>query len=208
MTQDLKKRQLRDKLWGLLRYRSLRYITAWKSPCHLQHWNNVEGMQWGNNVTFINSWVMLDDSSCGLDTEKQTQPVWLWKLERKWNGKSDPFTVCWFVKTNSVSEDSFSVPGQEAGERDPAGKTLERRCRGDMTRTQLKVETSPLSKKREAELTTQREVLVSSWSCALNYGIPPDWCPRQDTPVEITAAWALLLPLCQTIHDLSSSSKL
>jgi len=78
-----------------------------------------------------------------------------------------------------ICKDKLSLQGlvfcpqdKKPGERNPAGKTLERRCRGDTTGIRVKVETSSLSKKRETELTTQREVLVSSWSCALNYGIP------------------------------------
>lgn len=62
----------RDHVWVL--HHSLK--NTLQSPA-LQQLGRCRGRC---NVTFINSWVMLNFFSCGLDMEKHRQPVWLWKL--------------------------------------------------------------------------------------------------------------------------------
>lgn len=83
-------------------------------------------------------------SSCGLDMEKHTQPVWLRKLQRKWNRKPDPFTACWSVKTHKVCRYSFYPQQKKSGEWNPAVGGILRRGDAEATWQKSKQEQRPV----------------------------------------------------------------
>lgn len=175
------------------------YTTVWKAPCNLHPSNSLGDAGGDSNVTFINSWVMLNfflvawiwrsiDSLCdsedfnGNETGSQilSQLVGLWR--------------------QAESLQTFSNPRKkQPGERNPTGgDTRERRCRGNVTDEPARTETTSLNTKTEAEL-AQREELVSSFCCAINFGMSTNWWSARENPVLlIAAAWVLLSPTCQT----------
>lgn len=70
-----------DSLWTTTKVEIMYgcYITVWKTPCNLHPPNNLGDAEWGSNVTFTNSWVMLNfclvawiwrsiDSLCGSES--------------------------------------------------------------------------------------------------------------------------------------------